>query len=240
VTTQSDSELRTFREFVEIARLPIVMESIVKRDPPEPDVLCRFRDGEVRAFELVEICNPQNAHFMYSATEKHGLIVSAYLGLPLQIRQAFDVRFIDVPLSFRFRRDASMSYLRQALPRVLTELASVPSRQDEYTQFSAKAAGAVTSVRERGKLNDPGQVNFNIGGQYDPVVSLDAVEAKLHKTYTARCPIELIAHFGPNAWGGDRSYREGVLVLLERCGLGPFRRIWIQDWQGIGLVVPAL
>ena len=58
-----EEELRTFRHFVQVARLPVVPESIEKRYPPEPDMRCRLSHGEEVAFELVEICNPVNARF---------------------------------------------------------------------------------------------------------------------------------------------------------------------------------
>jgi hypothetical protein len=240
MTTQSESELRTFREFVKAAGLPIVPHSVEKRPPPEPDVFCQLLDGSAVAFELMEICNPGNARYMNSATEKYDLIVSAYHNLPPQVRDAFDVRFVDVPLSFCFRRDASIAYIRNALPYLLTELASVSIRQDQYADFSPKVAAAVDSVNERGRHNAAGEVNFNIGGEYDHAIPLDALTAKLRKVYEASCPIELVAHFGPLAWGADRSYCDTFVRLLEEEGLGPFRRVWVQDWQGIGLVVPPI
>ena len=54
-------ELRVFANFIALARLPIRMESIEKRLPPEPDILCVHEaDGKV-AFELVELCDPNLA-----------------------------------------------------------------------------------------------------------------------------------------------------------------------------------
>jgi hypothetical protein len=50
-------EFRVFAEFIALARLPIRMESVKKRLPPEPDLLCcHEREGKV-AFELVELCD---------------------------------------------------------------------------------------------------------------------------------------------------------------------------------------
>ena len=37
--------------------MSIVPDSIEKRCPPEPDLLCRFSDGESVAFELKKICS---------------------------------------------------------------------------------------------------------------------------------------------------------------------------------------
>ena len=54
---KSQRELCVFREFAERSGLPIVSDSIEKRDPDEPDILCRItgQEGYV-AFELKEWC----------------------------------------------------------------------------------------------------------------------------------------------------------------------------------------
>jgi hypothetical protein len=52
---QREDELNAFRVFLLRSRMPVVSDSIKKRDPPEPDILCRLDDGNYVAFELVEI-----------------------------------------------------------------------------------------------------------------------------------------------------------------------------------------
>jgi hypothetical protein len=236
MTDQSEAELNIFRRFAGMAGLPIVQQSVVKRPPPEPDVLCRTNDGEQIAFELVEICNPANARLMASSHQMHRLIMAAYEGLPRHIREAFDARFVHKPLSFSFRKEASLGAIRRVLPRLLVELTTSCAR-DEYADFSPKVAAVVDAVRERGRPNDLDQVNLSLGGTFDPVAPLDAVIAKLSKTYESAFPIELLAYFGAYAWGTDSSYR-GLLDALRQGGLGPFRRLWVMEWYVIGFVYP--
>ena len=59
-------EKSIFFQFINEAKLPIVPDSIENRKPPEPDILCSYTTGEIVAFELVEICDPNLA----SATPK--------------------------------------------------------------------------------------------------------------------------------------------------------------------------
>ena len=54
-------ELAVFRDFVRIAALPVDSDSVEKRSPPEPDVLCRIEGLGQVAFELVELCDPNLA-----------------------------------------------------------------------------------------------------------------------------------------------------------------------------------
>ena len=50
-----------FKEFAERSPLDIARDSIENRCPPEPDILCRFSDGENVAFELKELCSEPTA-----------------------------------------------------------------------------------------------------------------------------------------------------------------------------------
>ena len=52
---QSTYELAVFRRFVERINLPINLSTVVKRSPPEPDLLCRHASGGYIAFELSQI-----------------------------------------------------------------------------------------------------------------------------------------------------------------------------------------
>ena len=235
-----EEELQVFRHFVQAARLPVIPESIEKRYPPEPDVHCRLSHGEQVAFELVEICNPVNARFAGSAKNIYGLAMSAYRSLPPSVRKAFDHRFINVPLSFSFRPTASLSAIRNALPSLLTELVSAPDGDVGCDGLSAAVRAVVLSVRRVGRVDNTDNVNFNIGTNFDPKVSLQAMAAKLSRKYKSDSPMELLAYFGAHAWGHDTSHRDVLSQIIETTGLGPFRRIWMLDWDGIAKVIPDL
>ena len=235
-----EEELQVFRHFVQVARLPVIPESIEKRYPPEPDVHCRLSHGEQVAFELVEICNPVNARFAGSVKNIYGLAMSAYRSLPPSVRKAFNHRFINVPLSFSFRPTASLSAIRNALPSLLTELVSAPDGDVGYDGLSATVRAVVLSVRRVGRVDNNDNVNFNIGTNFDPKVSLQAMAAKLSRKYKSDSPMELLAYFGAHAWGHDTSHRDVLSQIIETNGLGPFRRIWMLDWDGIAKVIPDL
>ena len=96
------------------------------------------------------------------------------------------------------------------------------------------------SVRKVGRVDNAGNVNFNTGTEFDPPVSLKAVAAKLSRQYKSDSPIELLAYFGGHAWGHDTSHRDVLSQIIKATGLGPFRRIWMLDWDGIAKVIPDL
>jgi len=235
---QAKRELEVFQRFVKLAQLPVELGSITKRQPPEADIRCQFRDGEQAAFELVEICNPKNNRFMGSAKRISEMILSTYLALPSLARRAFDERFINRPISFYFRSDATIATIRNVLPALLSELISAQENGWEYKHFSTRVAKAVIKVRHGGKLCIPGGFNFNLGDSFDPTTPFDAIAHKLAKEYETDCSVELVADFRGLIWERGRYYRNPIKTLVSEHGLGPFRRIWVMDSDGIGLVIP--
>jgi hypothetical protein len=54
-------ELVVFARFVRLSGLPVQENSIQKRRPPEPDILCELQSQGQIAFELAEACVPEFA-----------------------------------------------------------------------------------------------------------------------------------------------------------------------------------
>lgn len=66
---KGEREVAVFERFVAISLLPIDPNSIEKCAPPHPDILCRHTtEGDV-AFELVELCDPNLAKSIATASE---------------------------------------------------------------------------------------------------------------------------------------------------------------------------
>jgi hypothetical protein len=238
---QNENEIHAFQVFVAQARLSVVPESIQKRDPPEPDILCRLENGDQLAFELVEISHPTNAKFFGGAPALADLIEKTYQNLPSKIKARFDERFVNTPLSFEFLPDASRNRIGAKIPGILNELANQASSKDEDWIFSTSTQKVLLSVRKRGRVDNPGRPSFNIAGSFTPdEVVVETVMSKLHKAYETPHPIELLAYFGGLAWGHSGEWVHPLQNVVSSRGLGPFRRIWVQGWSGIEFVYPSL
>jgi hypothetical protein len=238
---RDEDEVRAFHNFVVQARLLVIPESIQKRDPPEPDILCRMKNGEQLAFEIVEICHRQNSAFLAGAFPLGDLIEKSYQDLPTEIKTRSDERFANRPLSFEFRSEASRNQIGAKLPGILSELADQPSNKDEDWVFSNAARKVLLSVRHRGRVDTAGRPYFNLAGSFTPdVVVVETVMSKLRKTYATPHPIELVAYFGGFAWGDSRDWIQPLQNALDAAGLGPFRRIWVLGWSKIEFVLPSL
>lgn len=61
------TEVAVFLRFLEASQLPIDWDSVEKRSPPEPDILCMHQSEGAVAFELVEMCDSQFARSIANA-----------------------------------------------------------------------------------------------------------------------------------------------------------------------------
>ena len=84
---ETRKSFRVFRES-SACRSPVVPESIEKRHPPEPDILCSLSDDSRVAFELVEVCHRENAVFFGSAGVIGDLLEKTYVELPSELEEA--------------------------------------------------------------------------------------------------------------------------------------------------------
>lgn len=66
---KGDREREIFLKFLKLSRLPFNSETIEKRNPPEPDILCEHNEEGPIAFELVELCDSNIAEFLSNIAE---------------------------------------------------------------------------------------------------------------------------------------------------------------------------
>lgn len=66
---KADFERNQFLRAAEIAGVEVVADSVESRRPPEPDILCTLGTGEIVAFELVELVDPDEPRSVSRAIE---------------------------------------------------------------------------------------------------------------------------------------------------------------------------
>jgi hypothetical protein len=229
-SSQSEDEIKAFRHFLQKADINVVPDSIVKRNPPEPDILCRLIDGSGLAFELVELVNRKNVAGSKAASPLASLVERAYQELPRDFKNRFDVKFCNRALSFAFRTDVTRNQITPKLPRILRELATQSSLTDDLWKFSAPVMRVLSQVSLRGRVDTPGRPSFNIAMWLDNTdVVTELVLSKTLKSYTAFDPIELLAYFSDQSFiSRSQDWKGPLRKALLSNGLGPFRRIWVM------------
>jgi hypothetical protein len=237
---RDEEELRVFRSFCIRSHIGIVPGSIEKRSPPEPDILCRLEDGTTLAFELVEVCDPQNARFFGGAPLVARALEETYRDLPDELRARFTLRFASKPLSFS-APDASLNRIRRTLPRIFEELVNQPETDGQFCTFSKAVERVLVSVRLVGRVDTPDCPSFNLAGSFQPDdVVVECLRSKLNRNYKTPHPVELLAYFGGLAWGKSALWKVPLESLLQSNGFGPFRRVWVLDWNDVAFVYPSI
>lgn len=66
---KKERERKVFREFANAIKLDVESSSIESRDPPEPDIYYKSKDGEFLSCELSEICDSKVAEH-YSSVNR--------------------------------------------------------------------------------------------------------------------------------------------------------------------------
>jgi hypothetical protein len=83
-------EIAIFKAFAKIASLQIIIASIKKNAPPEPDIQCRVKDLSYLSFELVEIIDRNYANLLKKCYKTGTKLRGYYLSLPQDIKDVFD------------------------------------------------------------------------------------------------------------------------------------------------------
>ncbi len=232
---QSRSEIITFKRFAEICPLNIVRESIDKREPPEPDIVCRLGGSEeLVAFELVEILDEGWARLTSSQFGDADRLREAYGASTGEFRKALDRRLNNALVYVAFERAVSSRDRRASLPAILEELSRI---EGDFTGEWRPRRGTALfdKVRivgiSRGGFEGPEFDVEAVGSIGDPTV--ERVQAKWQKSYRTACPIELLAYYELQPTLPDEMWLPHLTAFLEaNWTTAPFRRIWLFDVGG--------
>lgn len=228
---QSEREIDAFTRFASVAAIPIDPQSIEKRNPPEPDILCcHLHDGPI-AFELVELLDENFAGRLGRQLNSVSALEAFYDQLPVDERIAFDVRFGNAAIFIDLQDGITHKRLQANCNELFRELAATePNFAGVLVEFTSKVVRKLVKAIEisRSDFRGPAFTITNIGGVGNPVI--DSIQTKLRNSYRSIHPQELLAYFDwrnllpENFW---KSAAERFLNALPNTE--PFRRIWIVD-----------
>ncbi len=229
---QDSAELVTFRRFAEVCPIAIEEESIVKRQPPEPDISCQLAgSGETVAFELVQIIDEGWARLTSAQFRDGDSLRTEYDATTGILRRALDDRLANALVYVRFRRELSSRERRAAIPDILRELAKLPAAYvgDWKPDSGTPLFGKVRSIRvSRGDFQGPEFDVEAVSSIGDPTV--DRVRAKWQKSYTTRHPIELLAYYELQPLAPEVFWLSRLTSFVEQnWTTAPFRRVWLFD-----------
>jgi len=119
---QSQNELKVFKKFAEVYPYSINCDSIEKRNPPEPDILCKSLDGRVIAFEVVECIDSFLASSIWNCVETTRVFYDAIEKLPNDEKHRIKSKFGDVLITIVFPEDLEWVERRCLLKPIFEQL----------------------------------------------------------------------------------------------------------------------
>ena len=216
------NELRIFRLFAAACPLNLRPDSIEKRQPPEPDILCRTATGPL-AFEMGEIVDEENiARPRGDQDALMDVMRDAARTLPQNIKDAFANAWIGV----RFRNDYSLQRRRRTAAQVVNELLRLDAAfTGEYPIKDGDVELARVELKRRHGVRGP-LFRYQPVAHFDPIPS-EALLKKFTKRYQTPHPIELLAYYDRQEAPLQQQINELTRFIQANLDISQFNRVWI-------------
>lgn len=228
---QVSDELNAFMMFIAASKEPIDPSSVLAKSPPAPDLECKYLNGDVVAFEMVELLDPD---FKRNFEVQQSKVRCFYDHLERMVRpdqEAFYSLYRNADILVNFHDNCSLGSIKASIPNVFSELSALPADFDDLidTFTTNGLSKTVMSISvSRGGFRGP---LFNcqvIGWVGDPCVG--TIQNKLNKSYTTAHPIELIAYINGNPMFPDNVWKPTLDKFMNQLpSLSPFRKLWVLD-----------
>jgi len=239
---QIEDELYIFREFINAAPLSISEESIVKQNPPKPDILCALHDGRTIAFELTEAVDPNQARVLDLSLTMKEELREHYESLSEGDKIKFDKLYGDADLFFGFRAECTKGQIRRDFAQIFRFLLSfnektevdLPDNRSDFPETCERISVAHGVV---------GPMFNSTRALYISAGILEGLKAKFNKRYESPHPIELIVHSDTRPLLPIQLWMKKTSEYIEdNLQNSPFRRVWIFDLhnRSIEYVFPPL
>ena len=228
-----ERELQIFRAFVGHCPLKIDIDAIEKRDPPEPDIVCRTLNDESIAFELVEVIDSDLAQSVYGKMRLQEKFKEKYQSLSFKEQKEISSHVGNALINVCYERELGFSKRLDLIPRVFDEIKLIGqhSIEDHTPQPNSPLFGYVQTLRvSRGSYVGP---IFDVAAFAwfdDP--TLQRLEAKFQKTYEIDIPTELLVYYEIQPQVGRVEQSEVAEYVKKNVADSPFRRVWIYEIFG--------
>ncbi len=231
IDKQSKFELRIFKSFATVCDLPIITESIEKRDPPEPDIKCNVKGVGTIAFELTELIDRGFANMVGKQIETKTELDKHYNGLGERVKQEFFRHYSDAIIFIHFENSLSLRQRKKLFPTIFQHLLSLNDSFEGNTlhhdpEFKGKLKWITITRGVNGPIFDDVPVS-TIG---DPTVT--ANKTKFLKKYLTNYPLHLLSFIDLNPMFPDHIWLPSAIEYTKRnIKQSQFEKLWIFDFQ---------
>ncbi|CAB1055350.1 hypothetical protein D1BOALGB6SA_83 [Olavius sp. associated proteobacterium Delta 1] len=229
--SQAKTELRIFRSFAEVCELPIDVMTIEKREPPEPDILCKINDGGTITFELTELIDRGFANMIGKQNDTKTRLDNYYFDLPMDMKKDFDSLYSDAIIFINFNNSISMRQREMLFSNIFNNLLGLESGSEgnflkDDPQYRGKFRWITISRGVNGPIFDTVPA-MSIGDSTTSVI-----ESKINKNYLTEYPLHLLAYIDLNPMLPDHIWLPKIeKFLANNLKNSDFEKAWIFDFH---------
>jgi len=227
---QSKKELEIFRSFVKHYPYKIRMNSIKKRKPPEPDILCELINCKKIAFELGECLDEKIAKTTIDAIKIKKQTDLLIQNLSEKDKNKLLKKYYNTIITINFDDKSSLTKRKSVIQDLLKYLLENPKTLN----------GKVNSPLNSKILEDINIDKCSINGPIimvppsatffvDP--SLKLIKNKFLQTYKTPFEIELVAYYSLQPEIPIKHFLDDVINYIKKnIEKSQFKRVWLYSY----------
>jgi hypothetical protein len=235
--TQAERERRVFRFFAADAvayGLNIRVDSIVSREPREPDILCEEMARGPLAFELAEILDQASMKVMATMMRAREVLQAFPSTLSAPELRRFQSKFAAKQIKVGFKQDRLLRGLESVIPNLYEWL--IHTLPDDAYGYAVPLPLELQAEIEYVSILFPGPPFIDVAfGVSIADATIAAVSRKVTvKEYLSIAPIELLVYAHDQPLIQYETWRSTVAAAViplmdESIARGHIRRVWIYD-----------
>lgn len=223
---QKEIEKHIFGEFTEVCPLDIV--SFESKDPPEPDILCELKNGEMLAFEMGSATDERSPH-NDDKIKKAIKFLDEHMKQLDESERVFFESVFDYTLTLSLNDQATDNNIKKAIPKIFQKYKNYSRdlRGQIYHEQKNLPKGIKIIRIEQKKSKSPVRISNALFISSNAVI--DRLKDKFGKHYDTNNPIHLLIHseFDPLFF----NYTEINTFIEQNINTSPFEKIWLFDWH---------
>jgi len=221
-------ELNTFKAFAKASGLPIRLDTIIKKNPPKPDIQCDVIGIGFLAFELVRIMDQKFAN-LCKKNKKTITELHTYLSdLSNVKKEIFNKLYSNALISINFLNACTFRQRKRIFPEIIDHLLTL----DEQFKGTTFVDGKNLDLKDiRITRNRVANLRFRIDHAdffSDPIIT--ALKSKFGKKYKTKYPIHLLAYIDITPMIPENIWLPSAEKLIQTSlQNSQFKKVWIFD-----------
>jgi hypothetical protein len=228
---QSQEELKIFRSFAKHYPCKIRTDSIKKRKPPEPDILCELINGNKIAFELVECLDENIAKVTVDASVLKKQTDLLIKDLPKKDKNKFIDKYSNAIITINFGNKCSLTKRKNVIPNLLKYLLEAPKTLNGEVISPINSPKALEDIDiKKCSINGP-IIMVPPSAVFFADPSIKIIKAKFSKRYETPYKIELVAYYSLQPEIPINHFLDGFIDYVEKnIATSQFERVWLYSY----------